>query len=120
MKPPCVLKVLLVLSVLALGSPPLLAASKLPNIILFLVDDLGWMDIGANNPKTFYETPNVDRLAASGMRFTQGYAACPVCSPTRGAIMTGKVPPRFGITDYIPGMRNARLLSAPNAQQLPL
>lgn len=96
------------------------ADPKHPNIILFLVDDLGWADIGANNPKTFYETPNVDRIAASGMRFTQAYAACPVCSPTRGSIMTGKVPPRFGITDFIPGMRNAMLLSAPNAMQLPL
>ncbi|OAI56588.1 sulfatase [Verrucomicrobiaceae bacterium SCGC AG-212-N21] len=96
------------------------SATTKPNIILFLVDDLGWADIGANNPKTFYETPNVDRLAASGMRFTQGYAACPVCSPTRGSIMTGKVPPRFGVTDFIPGMRNGKLLSAPNATQLPL
>ena len=96
------------------------ADAKRPNIILFLVDDLGWADIGANNPKTFYETPNVDRIAATGMRFTQGYSACPVCSPTRGSIMTGQVPPRFGITDYIPGMRNAKLLSAPNALQLPL
>jgi len=73
------------------------------------------MDIGANNPKTFYETPNIDSLAARGMRFTQGYAACPVCSPTRASIMTGKYPPRTGITDYIPGMRNAKLRSAPNA-----
>jgi arylsulfatase A-like enzyme len=96
------------------------ANAKRPNIILFLVDDLGWADIGANNPKTFYETPNVDRIAATGMRFTQGYAACPVCSPTRGSILTGKVPPRFGVTDFIPGMRNAKLLSAPNAKQLPL
>ena len=96
------------------------AESKHPNILLFLVDDLGWMDIGANNPHTFYETPNVNRLAATGMRFTQGYAACPVCSPTRGSIMTGRVPPRFGITDFIPGMRNEKLLSAPNALQLPL
>ena len=99
---------------------PAAFAEKKPNIILFLVDDLGWADIGANNPKTFYETPNVDRIAAEGMRFTQGYAACPVCSPTRGSILTGKVPPRFGITDFIPGMRNAKLLSAPNAKELPL
>lgn len=96
------------------------AAPQRPNIILFLVDDLGWADIGANNPKTFYETPNVDGLAATAMRFTQGYAACPVCSPTRGSILTGRVPPRFGVTDFLPGMRNAKLLSAPNAKQLPL
>lgn len=91
-----------------------------PNIIFFLLDDMGFMDIGANNPNTFYETPNIDTLAARGMRFTSGYAACPVCSPTRASIMTGKYPPRTGITDFIPGMRNARLKSAPNALQLPL
>jgi len=90
------------------------------NFVFLLVDDLGYMDIGANNPKTFYETPNVDALAASGMRFTQGYAACPVCSPTRASILTGKYPVRTGITDYIPGMRNAKLRSAPNADRLPL
>src|SRR6476660_7519218 len=83
-----------------------------PNIVFFLADDLGYMDIGANNPNTFYETPNIDRLARSGMRFTQGYAACCVCSPTRGSIMTGKYPPRFGITDFIPGMRSGKLKSA--------
>ena len=48
-----------------------------------MVDDLGFMDIGANNPDCFYETPNIDRLAASGIRFTNGYAANPVCSPGR-------------------------------------
>lgn len=101
------------------GSMPA-AAPVQPNIIFFLVDDLGWADIGANNPNTFYDTPNINRLAETGMRFTQGYAACPVCSPSRGAILTGKVPPRFGITDFIPGMRNAKLLSAPNAKQLPM
>ncbi|MCE9519122.1 MAG: sulfatase-like hydrolase/transferase, partial [Verrucomicrobia bacterium] len=91
-----------------------------PNIIFILADDLGYMDIGANNPKTFYETPNIDALAAKGMRFKQGYAACPVCSPTRASIMTGKYPPRTGVTDYIPGMRSAKLLSAPNAKHLAL
>jgi len=91
-----------------------------PNIVFILADDLGYMDIGANNPKTFYETPTIDGLAKRGMRFTQAYSACCVCSPTRGSIMTGKYPPRFGITDYIPGARNGRLLSAPNADHLPL
>ncbi len=95
-------------------------AADRPNIIFILADDLGYMDIGANNPKTFYETPNIDGLAAKGMRFTQGYAACPVCSPTRASIMTGKYPPRTGVTDYIPGMRSAKLLSAPNAKHLRL
>ena len=84
-------------------SIPLLAsqAAQPPNIVFLLVDDMGYMDIGANNPNTFYETPNIDRLAAQGMRFTDGYAACPVCSPTRASIMTGKYPPRVGITNYL-------------------
>ena len=94
--------------------------ARQPNIVFILADDLGYMDIGANNPKTFYETPNIDSLATRGMRFTQGYAACPVCSPTRASIMTGKYPPRTGVTDYIPGMRNAKLRSAPNANHLAL
>ena len=70
------------------------------NVVFLLVDDLGFMDIGANNPKTFYETPNIDRLAATGMRFTNGYAANPVCSPTRYSIMTGKYPSRVDATNY--------------------
>ena len=78
---------------------------RTPNVVFFLADDLGYMDIGANNPQTFYETPSIDGLARKGSRFTQGYAACPVCSPTRASIMTGKFPVRTGITDYIPGQR---------------
>ena len=99
--------------------PALWAADK-PNIVFILADDLGQMDIGAFNPKTFYETPNIDGLAKRGMKFTQGYAACCVCSPTRGSLMTGKYPPRFGVTNFIPGGRAGKLLSAPNAGQLPL
>jgi len=96
------------------------ATTPPPNFVFILADDLGYMDIGSNNPETFYETPHIDALARRGMRFTQGYAACGVCSPTRGSIMTGKYPPRFGITDFIPGMRSEKMRSAPNASQLPL
>jgi arylsulfatase A-like enzyme len=71
-----------------------------PNFVFFLVDDLGRQDLGCYG-STFYETPNIDRLAAQGMRFTNAYAACPVCSPTRASIMTGKYPARLGITDWI-------------------
>ena len=74
-----------------------------PNFVFILVDDLGWADVGANWPETFYETPNIDRLAQIGIRFTQAYAAHPVCSPTRAALMTGKHPNRVNITDWIPG-----------------
>jgi len=74
-----------------------------PNFVFILVDDLGWADVGANWPETFYETPNIDRLARNGIRFTQAYSAHPVCSPTRAALMTGKHPNRVNITDWIPG-----------------
>lgn len=73
-----------------------------PNLIFILVDDLGWKDVGFMG-STFYETPNIDRLAESGMHFTNAYAACAVCSPTRASIMTGKYPARMGITDWIRG-----------------
>ena len=70
--------------------------------MFFLIDDLGWADVGCYGSK-FYETPNIDRLASQGMRFTDAYAACPVCSPTRASIMTGKYPARLHLTDWIPG-----------------
>lgn len=71
-----------------------------PNVLLILVDDLGKMDLGIEG-STFHETPRIDALAKSGVRFTDFYAAHPVCSPTRAALMTGKVPQRVGITDWI-------------------
>jgi arylsulfatase A-like enzyme len=87
---------------------------KRPNVVFILVDDLGWMDIGTNGGR-FYETPNVDRLAQEGMRFTQAYAASPVCSPTRAAILTGRNPARIGLTQWIGGPGNPDYL-----QNLPL
>ena len=81
------------------------AAKPSTNFVFLLVDDMGWADIGANGSR-FHETPHIDKLAASGMRFTQGYAACPVCSPTRASILTGKHPVRVDITDWIPGQGN--------------
>lgn len=70
------------------------------NVILFLVDDLGWMDLGCQG-STFYETPHTDRLAAEGVRFTDAYSNCPVCSPSRAALMTGKYPGSVGFTGHI-------------------
>lgn len=70
-----------------------------PNVVIFLVDDLGYMDIACNG-SDLYETPNIDRLAKAGMRFTRAYAACGVCSPSRHAIMSGKYPGRSGCTNY--------------------
>ena len=75
-------------------------AEKPMNFILILVDDLGWMDLSCQGSR-YYETPNLDRLAAQGMRFTNAYAACAVCSPTRAAIQTGRYPARLGVTDWI-------------------
>jgi arylsulfatase A len=77
-------------------------AAEKPNVVLILIDDYGWRDVGCYG-STFYKTPNIDRLAKEGVRFTDGYAACPVCSPTRAAIMTGRYPQRTGITDWLPG-----------------
>src|SRR5438105_1976466 len=71
-----------------------------PNIVFILADDLGWTELGCCS-NHFNETPNLDRLAGQGMRFTQAYAAAPVCSPTRAALMTGQYPARLHITDYL-------------------
>lgn len=79
-------------------------AQEKPNIILFLVDDMGWSDLGCYASDDFHETPCIDRLAAEGIKFTNGYAACSVSSPTRASIMTGQYPARLHLTDWIPGI----------------
>jgi arylsulfatase A-like enzyme len=81
------------------------SAAPRPNIIFILADDFGWRDLGCYG-STFYETPNLDRLAKQGMRFTDAYAACNVCSPTRASILTGKYPARLNLTDWLPGRPN--------------
>jgi len=91
-----------------------------PNVVFFLVDDLGYMDIGAYNPKTFYETPNIDSLASTGVKFTNGYAANPVCSPTRYSIMTGKYPSRVDATNWFSGTRSGKFNPAPLHNNMPL
>ena len=68
-----------------------------PNVVVILADDLGWKDTACYG-STYFETPNIDRLASQGIRFTEGYAANPLCSPTRSSILTGKNPDRTGIT----------------------
>ena len=73
---------------------------KRPNILFILADDLGWKDLQVEG-SDFYESPNCDRISQGGMRFSQGYAACQVCSPSRASILTGKYPTRHGITDWI-------------------
>jgi len=75
-------------------------AAARPNVILIVADDLGWADLGCCGSK-FHQSPNLDKLAAQGMRFTEAYAAAPVCSPTRAALMTGKSPARLGMTRHL-------------------
>lgn len=92
-----------------------------PNIILFLVDDLGWSDVECYG-STFYETPHINALAGEGVRFTQAYAACHVCSPTRASVLTGKYPARLHLTDWLPGRKDHpfQLLQSPaHIQELP-
>ena len=99
---------------MALAAP---AADPL-NVIVLLVDDLGWMDVGVQG-SDFYKTPNIDKLAATGMRFTDGYAACAVCSPTRAALMTGRYPARLGITDWIRADFQLQGRQWPNTREAP-
>jgi uncharacterized sulfatase len=92
-----------------------------PNILFILVDDLGWADLGCYGNK-FNETPRMDELAAQGMRFTDAYASCPVCSPTRASLLSGQYQQRFGVGDFIPGhWRPFEKLKVPeNADAMPL
>jgi arylsulfatase A-like enzyme len=113
MRPTALAVIVLVFSTVTHAATP-------KNVVFLLVDDLGYMDIGANNPKTFYETPNIDALAASGMRFTDGYAANPVCSPTRYSIMTGRYPSRVDATNYFSGKRGGQFAPAPLHSDMPL
>ena len=96
------------------GSP----ASR-PNIVFFLIDDLGFGDLGCYG-NTFCETPNIDRLAREGMRFTNAYASAPVCSPSRASILTGQSPARLHLTQWIPGVvyPHKKLREAASAQHL--
>ena len=92
---------------LALGQAAAIAPTGKPlNILLILADDLGYHDLGCYG-STLVETPAIDRLAKEGLRFTNAYAACPVCSPTRASILTGKYPARLHLTDFIPGKEAA-------------
>jgi len=113
-----------VVPLLALGLPTTAAGAgdpARPNVIVILVDDLGWRDLSCQGGDA-YQTPNIDRLAASGMRFTRGYSACTVCSPTRAALLTGQSPARLHLTDWIPGHERPRaaLLPPDWTKHLPL
>ena len=90
-----------------------------PNILFILIDDMGWKDLTCYG-SSFYETPHLDQLAQEGMQFTDAYAACPVCSPTRASILTGKFPATLGVTDYIGGHARGKVIDAPYIDHLPL
>jgi len=94
------------------------AGATPPNFVFFLIDDLGGVDLGSFG-STFHLTPNIDALASSGMRFTQAYAASPVCSPTRASILTGRHPARLDITDWIGGSQRGELIPAEYKDHLP-
>ncbi|MEM6505229.1 MAG: sulfatase [Planctomycetota bacterium] len=96
---------------MAVSEPAVYEPGEPMNVVFFLVDDYGWKDVGYNG-STFYETPNIDKLAATGMAFTDGYAASPVCSPTRAAIMSGKYPGRLNTTDFFGGPQGSAVLKA--------
>lgn len=98
--------------------PAFAAAARPPNVVLFLVDDFGWSDLGCYG-STFYETPNLDRFTRDSVRFTDAYAACHVCSPTRASIMTGKYPARTQLTDWLPGRREYPFQRFRNAKPQP-
>ena len=107
---------------------PAASAADRPNFVFFLVDDLGRADLSCEGSK-FYETPNIDSIAAKAMRFENGYAACQVCSPSRAAIQSGKNPARLRITDYIAQSdanqpqkwkRNTLMLPSPYTKRLAL
>ncbi len=96
MKSVIAITALAVIAVIACGVTQ--AAEEKPNIIFFLVDDLGQRDIGCYGSE-FHETPSIDQLAKEGMLFTNAYATCHVCSPSRASILTGKYPARTNLTE---------------------
>ena len=105
------MRILQIASVLLMGASSLFFQGnnqvKKPNVVFILVDDLGWTDLGCYG-SSFYDTPRLDQLAGKSIRFTNAYAASPVCSPTRAAVMTGKHPVRVNITDWIQGLPDER------------
>src|SRR5690606_29919283 len=96
---------LLLLLLLPVASRAAEEPARRPNVIVIMIDDLGRQDLGCYGSK-FYRTPHTDQLANQGVQFSNAYAACPVCSPTRAALMTGKYPARLHLTDWLPGRGN--------------
>ena len=109
------------LETLAGGAAAFAPPARPLNVLFILMDDMGWSDTQPYGNR-FIDTPNLNRLASESVRFTNAYAACPVCSPTRASILTGQYPARLHLTDWIPGRKQwpyARLLTPAFEQQLP-
>lgn len=102
------------------------ADGRKPNVLLILIDDLGWRDLGCYGRPDVFETPHIDKLAAEGMRFTQAYSNCPVCSPSRAAIMTGQTPARLRYTGHITSTgkhrhpENSRIIPPDDDMNMPM
>lgn len=109
---------LAVLALIALSDGSRAPAADRPNIVVIMADDLGWMDLHCQGNERL-DTPALDRLAAEGMRFTDAYAAAPVCSPTRAAMMTGQAPGRLGLTNHAPGNKDGFSLPDSNLREPP-
>lgn len=115
---------MILVSLIGIALPSTAGESSKPNVLLIMVDDLGWMDLHCQGNSRL-ATPNVDRLAKQGMRFTDAYSAAPVCSPTRAAVLTGLSPARLRITNHIPDQerftpKDAKLAPAEMFDHLPL
>ncbi len=106
----------LILSGFALLSVLQLNAQKKPNILFILADDLGYADLACYG-NTYHETPVLDKLASQGIKFTNAFIACAVCSPTRASIQTGRYPVKTGVTDWIPGLKaEGKILETPRTK----
>ncbi|MCX6896756.1 MAG: sulfatase [Verrucomicrobia bacterium] len=118
--PVLILGACLTLTTLSAAEPA--QPARKPNIVFFLIDDMGWRDLGCCS-STFYQTPNIDRLAAGAMRFTDAYAAAALCSPTRASLLAGKYPARLHFTHIVGGEKaspSRKLKTADWIQNLPL
>src|SRR6267142_2821537 len=113
------LPLIVIVSLIGIGISRATAATR-ANVILILADDFGWKDLSCYG-SDLYQSPNIDKLANDGMKFTQSYSACTVCSPTRASILTGKYPARLHVTDWIPGLlpANPKLLPPDWTKHLP-
>lgn len=123
-RPSAAIRALSIVAIIGFVTLNVRAADARPNILFIMIDDMGWMDLACQGNK-LVETPNIDRLAKQGVRFTDAYAAAPVCSPTRAAILTGLSPARLHLTNHTPDQKrfipdDATLLPAPMHNELSL